>query len=165
MYCLLPWNSRLTRIAAPKGEEEDEIPPANILKHLRDRGDFSVGKGLTVDSKIQILEYEVKRMNDQMYRLKEELVPVFKYTREKVHTHPPIPHVKTSLKFLPSLIGIYLSYSHYPRPTYPLQTQHQPPAPVSPANSPRKSSSSEAVESPPTNAPWKSPNPSCHQPT
>jgi hypothetical protein len=25
-------------VAAPKGDEEDEIPPANILKHLRDRG-------------------------------------------------------------------------------------------------------------------------------
>jgi hypothetical protein len=36
------------------------------------------------DSKIQILEYEVKRMNDQVYRLKEDLVPVFKAVREKV---------------------------------------------------------------------------------
>jgi hypothetical protein len=25
-------------VAAPKGDEEDDTPPANILKHLRDRG-------------------------------------------------------------------------------------------------------------------------------
>jgi hypothetical protein len=77
-------------VAAPKGEEEDEIPPANILKHLRDRGLTDRRRTrLMVDSKIQILEWEVKRMNDQFYRLKEELVPVFKYTRGKVYI--PLP--------------------------------------------------------------------------
>lgn len=63
-------------IAAPKGDEEDDAPPANIIKHIRER-----------DSKLQVLESEVKRMNDQIYRLKEELVPVFKVVREKVF-HP-----------------------------------------------------------------------------
>jgi len=37
------------------------------------------------DTKIHVLESEIKRVNDQLFRLKEELIPVFKYTREKVY--------------------------------------------------------------------------------
>ena len=36
--CISPVTGEGLIVAAPKGEEEDEIPPANILKHLRDRG-------------------------------------------------------------------------------------------------------------------------------
>ena len=74
-------------IAAPKGDEEDDTPPPNILKHLRDRG-FLLKSSVSylADSKIHLLESELKRINDQMYRLKEDLVPVFKITRDKVQT-------------------------------------------------------------------------------
>jgi hypothetical protein len=40
-------------IAAPKGEEEDEIPPANILKHLRDRGISPAGWKKGIDSRFK----------------------------------------------------------------------------------------------------------------
>lgn len=77
-------------VAAPKGDEEDDIPPANILKHLRDRG--APPKTLNsdnIDNKISLLETELKRTNDQIYRLKEDLIPVFKLARDKV-TSPSI---------------------------------------------------------------------------
>jgi protein STE50 len=65
-------------LAAPKMDEEEEVHPLNVQKHLRER-----------DSKIHSLETEIKRVNDSLFRLKEELVPVFKYVREKVP--PPCP--------------------------------------------------------------------------
>lgn len=74
-------------IAAPKGDEEDDIPPPNVLKHLRDRGPFLTSTFLIIlDSRIQLLESELKRINDQIYRLKEDLIPVFKIARDKVQT-------------------------------------------------------------------------------
>lgn len=164
-------------VAAPKGEEEDEIPPANILKHLRDRGLTDRRRTrLMVDSKIQILEWEVKRMNDQFYRLKEELVPVFKYTRAKVYPYSDISLPPRALQseltpyiyLLSSLLTrVNLAYlSLYPRPTCPPPPQHPPQAvPASLANSlQRNSSLAVEVANPLTTAPqWKSPNHSCHQ--
>ena len=43
-----------------------------------------------LDSKITFLETELKRVNDQMYRLKDDLIPVFKLARDKV-PNPPFP--------------------------------------------------------------------------
>jgi hypothetical protein len=42
------------------------------------------------DSKIYVLENEVKRMNEQMHRLQTELVPIFKQAREKVLSLPQV---------------------------------------------------------------------------
>lgn len=114
-------------------------------------------------------------MNDQFYRLKEELVPVFKYTREKVYI--PLPRIsvpqnshkpRSSSAFIFCLLRQHAYRSLYLRPICQLPPQHPPPAaPASLGNSPQRNSSSAAeVANPLTTAPqWKFLNPSCHQPT
>jgi protein STE50 len=76
-----------TNSAAPKGDDEDEAPQT-LSKQLKERG-FHRNMKINADSKICLLESEIKRVNDQLFRLKEELVPIFKYAREKVHHSRP----------------------------------------------------------------------------